>query len=351
MTRHARRATITLVQSICLALGAVSKPAAAQAPPSASAPDPAPPTWAPEQVLPPPPAEPQALTAQPPSPLRASLWQLDATLLGGLYSIDHDDSRRPDQQGYRASGRLQGTRFLGPVVDDGAPRSLQPFLQRAGSLSLSVGGRGFVTRNAFRLQNRTDAALSAGVSCNVYVARFLALTGGLGYGYDTLHDVQLSNRTHSVAASAGLGLRLDDVRFDVAYSFAAATTNGTFVPLRWGSLALGLYIVLARRLTLNFHGSVTPDGGTGGLDLGLYLTRALGLFLGGSGGSVHFLSGVTGSQYGGNAGLSYWVSSAARLSAYYQLSGIHVPSQQAMAESIGYNEIQHAVSLGLTLRF
>jgi hypothetical protein len=283
-------------------------------------------------------------------PLRASRWQIDASLFGSVYSL-HYPGADLDVHGNRASGSLSATRFLAPVVDDAAPRSLQPFLQRASALYASVGGYGFVTRPPFGGQNRADAGLGAGAGLDVHVTPVVAVTGGLRYGYDVLDDVSQSDKTHSFSASAGLGLRVDDVRFDVSYTFSASDTNGTFAPLRWGAVGLTFFAVLARKFTLNLQGNVNQEGGSGGVDLGLYVDKNLGLFLGGFGGRSRYLDGVAVIQYGGDAGLSAWITPAARLSAYYQLTVSDVPVQDTARGVLGYSEAQHGLSLGLALRF
>jgi hypothetical protein len=283
-------------------------------------------------------------------PLRAFRWQLDAGLLGTLYTIHY---LPPDLyvKGNRVNGSLTASRAFEPVVDDSAPRSLQPFLQRASTFSVSLGGSGFVTRAPFGGENRTDAALGVGAGLDVYLARFLAVTGGIGYGYDVLADVGLSHQTHKFSASAGIGLRVADTRFDVSYTFVADDIDGTFAKLRWGSVALSVYAVFARQFIVNLRGNVNQEGGTGSADLGLYLEKDLGLFLGGFGGKVHYLDDTYAIRYGGDAGVSYWVAPGARFSAYYQLTVNDMPFQQTTQGVFDYNQVEHGLSLGLLLRF
>ena len=65
---------------------------------------------------------------------------------------------------------LQLTRYLAPVLDDGAPRSLQPFLQRASTLHVEFDAGGFDTANPYGGPDSTDSHVNAnlGVDVSVY---------------------------------------------------------------------------------------------------------------------------------------------------------------------------------------
>jgi hypothetical protein len=311
-------------------------------------------------VLPP---EPPGLPPPPavlPPPRADARWQLDATLSGDVYSIHPSQAPTSDSDasGKRAAGSLELTRFLTPVVDDDAPRSLQPFLQRAGALSVSIGGSGFDTQypfNALSAQNdRTDAHFGTSLGLDVYVTRVFALTAGLGYGYDVLHDPSLftPQTSHSFSAGAGFGLRGGDTRFDLAYAFSATSVNGTFAPLRWGTLEGTLYTVFDRRFSLGLWGLGLQSGGGGGLDLGFYTTKDFGVFLGGLGehGELYQDSLVL-NRYSGYAGASYWVVPQVRLSGYYTFTANDVPGQVGPdVMTSGSLELDHQIQLRASFR-
>lgn len=285
-------------------------------------------------------------------PRAGPTWQIDGALAGGLYSIRFAGSLpAPSVDGKRASGSVEATHFLAPVVDDGAPRSLQPFLQRASMLSVRFGGGGFVTSNPFGGTDRTDANLAAGAGLNIHLTRFFALTAGLGYGYDVLHDALQHDKTHTFSGTLGVGFRIADARFDAAYTFAASSVDGSFVAPRWGTVRLNGFVVIERRFTLNPWGTLLQGGGVGGLDLGFYATRDLGFFLRGFGGRGElYSSDIVVNRYGGGAGLSYWIGRGVRLGVYYVPTINHVPVQPVDGEMFGYQEVEHALSLEVTVR-
>jgi hypothetical protein len=302
-----------------------------------------------EPPPPPPPSPPPVLEVEsPPERAGASSWQLDATLRGAGYSINESvPVQYPtplSTGGERVNGDLQVTRYLGPIVDDDAPRSLQPFLQRASVLYADVGGGGFLTRNPTGGQNRTDAGVGATLGLDIYVLRQLALTASLGYGYDILHDVDADVAAHAFSGSAGLGVRISDVRIDASYAFAASEANGSFAPLRWGQVNLAVFAVIDRRVTLNFWGELFQQSGGGGIDFGVYPTQDLGLFLDGAAlrGEL-YASDTLVNRYYGSAGLSYWVTPRVRLGAYYELT-VNVEPVQAQGgpEPFGSTEFDHA---------
>src|SRR6185437_1276876 len=101
--------------------------------------------------------------------------------------------------------------------------------------------------------------------------------------YDVLHDVGIDAATHGFSATGGFALRVADARFDASYTFGATRTNGSFAPLRWGTLRLSALASLARGFSLNVMGQVIDHGGTGGAELGFYAAQDLGYFVGGLG--------------------------------------------------------------------
>jgi hypothetical protein len=183
------------------------------------------------------------------------------------------------------------------------------------------------------------------------VARHVAITSSLGYGYDVLNDTNAHQKSNAFSASGGLGFRGGDTRFDVSYTFGANDVDGTFAPLRWGSVTASLYTVVGRRFTIRPYGRAFQGGGEGGLDLGFYATRELGLFLGGFGerGEIYSSAEVA-NRFGGQVGLSYWVAPSFRLSAYYNLSFVDLPNQVTDQVVYGYHELDHTLSLGGSLR-
>ena len=56
-------------------------------------------------------------------------WQLGAALEGRKYFLDYSSS--PSTDGTQEDGLIEVTKFYQPLLDDGAPYSLAPYLQRA----------------------------------------------------------------------------------------------------------------------------------------------------------------------------------------------------------------------------
>ncbi len=182
--------------------------------------------------------------------------------------------------------------------------------------------------------------------------RWLALFAGAGYAYDVLHDVGIDDATHGFSATGGFGLRFADARFDTSYTFAATRTNGSFAPLRWGTLRLSALATLARGLSLNVVGQVIDHGGTGGVDLGVYAAQDLGFFVGGLGERGRLFAGevLLANRFTGDAGVSCWVAPRVVLSAEYALTYTDVPNQRAVGMPDGYTQIEQALTISAGLR-
>jgi len=297
------------------------------------------------------------LTELPRPPAAPSSWELEGILAGSVYTINQPTlpgnlgPPPPSASGNSGGGTLDVVRFLAPVVDDGAPRTLQPFLQRTSALSLSIGGGGFVTRNPNGGENRTDVNLPVGLGANMYVTRWLALTASIGYQYDLLHDVGVDQTTHSMTGSAGFGLRTGDARFDVSYTFTANDVNGSFAPLRWGTIEGTAYAVIERRVALTVWGQALQDGGAGGAGLDVYPTQDFCFFLSGFGarGEVYSQDLMV-DRGSGQGGLAYWVTPVTQLGVYYTLTYNDVPLQMLDQVTYGYTQLQHTLALYARLR-
>jgi hypothetical protein len=311
--------------------------------------------------VPPPPVTGPPITtslAELPPERATSLWQIAATVYGAYYSI-HEAAPNPDESGGRGIGTLEINRYLAPVIDDDAPRSLQPFLQRSSRVYVSLTGAGFVTQlppptsSFVPSGTRSDANIGVGAGVDIYVTPVVAITAGLGYANDALHDdyAMLDQHTNAFSAEAGFGIRIRDVRIDVRYAFQALDIDGTWAPLRWGTLTGNAYMVFDRRVSLNVLGRAIEQGGEGGVDLGVYATQDLGFFLGGYGERGHvFASDLLVNRYQAYGGLSYWFSARARLGFQYTFTLTDVPLVAMMNGPFGYDEYEHGFTLDAVFR-
>lgn len=289
---------------------------------------------------PPPPPPVGIPPVAPPAP--PALWQLEPVLSGSLYTL-HAPSV-PNASGNRVSGGLGVRGFFAPIIDDGAPRSLQPFLQRASSVYVGLSAGGFATSRGNA--TRSNRYFSVAPSVDFYVTRWLALSAGADYSYSVLSDDGVS-KTHSIGASAGLGVRGGNARVDLRYAFRANNTDGTFTDPRWGTLTLSVFAVFFRSFRVSVYGQLLDAGAIGGVDLGYYATPDLGFFLGGFGGRGHLYSDNSMvDRAGGSAGLSYWFAPSFRLGPTY---GITYNKVRFSAGS-GYEELDHALTIDGVLR-
>jgi hypothetical protein len=263
-----------------------------------------------------------------------------------------------NQSGGRGAGTFELRRYLSPVVDDDAPRSLQPFLQRASSIFFTMNVSGFVTQlspvSSFGASaTRSDTQFGPGVGVDIYVTPLFALTGGLGYSYDALHDdlAMLDQHAHGFFARGGFGFRVKDARFDVQYAFQALDVDGAWAPLRWGTLTGTAFIVIDRRAALKFWGEALESGGGGGLEVDYYPLQSLGLFAGAYGARGKLYNDDTMvNRFRAWAGFSYWFTARVRAGLEYEFLLNDVPLQTVMGNTFGYDEYQHGCVLDLVFR-
>lgn len=122
-----------------------------------------------------------------------------------------------------------------------------------------------------------------------------------------------------------------------------------FAKLRWGTVGLRAYVVFARSFSLGFSGHARDGGGGGGVDLGYYPMKDLGLFLGASSQTfVYYSTDTRANYYTGGPGILYWVTPGLRLYWTYALRLTRSPAQPLM--SFESDEVEHALSISAILR-
>jgi hypothetical protein len=297
---------------------------------------------------PPPPADPAPPVA--PVPPREWRGELGGALAGSVYSIDYP---AVSAHGNRAQGTAGLTYYPRPVREDGtSPLTLLPFFQHASTVSLSVGGHGWVTRPPPGSSgDRSSRGLAVTPSADVYLTRFLVLGVGLSYGYEALQTPGESHQGHGFGARAGLGLHLADTRFDLIYSFSAQQVDGAFAPLEWGSLGFSLFSVFARTVSLGLSGNVNARGGGAGASVNYHPARDIGLFLSGGASWGRYDNGPSYGSYGVSPGLAGWISDSFRLGGSYRLQLTHLPTQSVGGATYGYDQLEHTLELNALLRF
>jgi len=280
---------------------------------------------------------------------RDAIWQVNTTVSGRMYSIDQA-SPSPSTDGMAEGLDLTLIKFVTPLHDDGAPYSLEPFLQRRSRLSFSLDGGHFSTRNPLGSVDRTNWSGGIGGAQDTYVQRWLALTSGEGYHYDALHDVGVHQSSHAFAGSLGLGVRAADTRVDVSYGLLVVDVAGSVKARQ--SLSLSAFTVIARCFSASLSGTVIPSGAEGDISLEYFPTRALGVFAGAFAGRGQLHSDdLLFRRYAGRAGLAAWIDHAFGILGEYALTIENLPTQGFDQSVPGYREVSHTVTLEIYWRF
>jgi len=286
-------------------------------------------------------------------------WELDSSLAGRSYSIRYLSAGNPELSGLAERLRAELIDFLAPVRDDGAPYSLQTFLQRTSSVSLHVDMGHFETVDLFGSTLRTDWDTNLGGGVNLYARSWLKLFASADYDYDSLSDnlgvTTRDTTTHSFSGSGGAGLRFGDALFSASYHATKPHTSGSSVPFRQG-VTLSAFAALARRFTVSLSGETVPEGGEGQLSLEYFRSRALGIFASGLAGKGQFYrTGPSVSRYGGSAGVAGWMYGAMALEAEYSLTyeseAPSTPTTVNQPSYVGYHQITHALLFRTNFRF
>jgi hypothetical protein len=274
-------------------------------------------------------------------------------LSGSLYNLSSNGV--PYASGNQLTGTLGVTHYLQPLVDDGAPRSLEPYLQRTSTLSFSASAGAWGTSQtnptAF---NFGDTYGGASAGFNVYATPVLAFTGSFAYGYDVAHaDMTPDQASHSFTGTGGIGLRFGDTRIDGVYAFSARDTEGTFSPLRWGTATLSVTTVIGRRFYMYGWGQALQSGGGGGLTLELHPHRDLDLYIEGYGkrGEIFSNDAVIADRFGADGGIGYWVAPSVRLQAEYDFAYTERDAQTiGQLDYYAYTQLSNGVTLSVAVR-
>lgn len=178
--------------------------------------------------------------------------------------------------GLGGQGAAGFTLFGRRIVDDDAPPTLQPYLQRAAQLSVGGGGGAidFQRNGTPPLPDSYRTLGHADVTASGYADRFY---GYLGFGVRYLSQTgPLTSLALPVDVAAGV--RFGDTRVLLGYNLTPTQYNGDVfrVPFWWGLYAR-LYSVVERRVSLAAgvfvrEGGVAIDGGAT-----LYVARRLGV--------------------------------------------------------------------------
>jgi hypothetical protein len=209
------------------------------------------------------------------------------------------------------------------LIDDDAPYSLQPFLQRASTVFFGAGGAGFqgdYDGSSSPLSRGKSGGFNAGFY--VHLKPWLALGGSFDFnafhnsydGYDEPPRDGYSLRGH-----VDLGFRWRDLRFDVGYGVTGERMNQSWLPTLWYSLDASVLAVIKRRVALRGSASVLPRGAGGSLSVEGFVNRELSFFGSFFGGRYSYIDdGIAAWYAGGSVGVTKWAARHAGISFSYQ---------------------------------
>ncbi len=244
----------------------------------------------------------------------------NAAVQSDTYGNAANDS---NANGQRAGGNLDFTFYLGhPLVDDDAPRSLQPFLQRTSTLALHGGGLyehvDYSLRangGAYR-QDYTDESIAT----RVFILDNVALLGSLGVNY--LHDARVpdvalptSRNVLEPEGSIGVDVRSGDSSLALSWQLVGVHQESTQIPagawrdVFWPRLSLAGRTVLGHQYDLTASIVAIPDGIEARAGLGIYPTKDLGFSaaLEVDHGQIYLDNATDYDRVFGNLGVSYWI--------------------------------------------
>jgi hypothetical protein len=217
-------------------------------------------------------------------------------------------------------------------VDDDAPRSLQPYLQRVAHISLSGGG-GIAALSETRTAG-ASTTWSANTWCRIsgYPTESLFLGAQAELSYFVFKQRGLAidpessdvgtSMTHSISpAGAGtIGYRNGDTLLTLSIYHATTRYQG-----QWsgsGSMTLGARTVISDALDLSASLYLQIENVIPSLSATYYLTQNVGV-IAGLGWQHYTVPPVESDYVRGSAGISYWISPTLGLSAIYGVAGDH----------------------------
>jgi hypothetical protein len=278
-------------------------------------------------------------------------WDLSSSLSGRRYAIRSNFGGGGEIDGTGEALAVELVHYLAPLHDDGAPYSLQPFLQRMNTFSVTVGASHFLTSSPFADRSDWDGSLAASVE--FYPRRWLNVAASLGYTYDALHDAGVDEKSHIFSGNGGAGVRIGDTLIRASYYLEKFQVSDASVPLRQG-VQLRASTVLARRLSILLFGETIPHGGEGQLTLEYFHGRDLGIFTTALAAEGQlYRTGPSVKRVAGTVGVAGWINTTTALLAQYTLTledqtGV---VQVSLTDNPGYRETTHALLIELRQRF
>jgi hypothetical protein len=178
------------------------------------------------------------------------------------------------------SGTISLSGFLHHrLVEDDAPLSLQPYLQRTGAIEGTVSANGFSTDSPSYLEPYHGTTLGGSVAVDAYPTEVLTLWASAAFFRSKTGGGFGGPGTEYLLPRLELapGVRFGDTRGSVGYTWAPTIINGTYDGRGLGELFLRINSVIGRRVSLSLLGALILSGARGSLSLVVFPTRRVGL--------------------------------------------------------------------------
>jgi hypothetical protein len=279
---------------------------------------------------------------------------------GQVMATGSDTETTPSQHvsALTGGGSAGVTFFLHRLVDDDAAPTLQAFLQRSGTLSVSGGGSSQTVSPVEPILSQSIAYGDVGLDADGYLGpgRTFYLGGSVHFYY--LHEQaqlrlidgqvgfqSIDDSRISIPLSLRLGGRFGNLRVNVAYTVMPVrfSSGDSQVPY-WYDVAIQAYGVVHRNLELGASVEGLQEGGVGTLSATRWLARRFGIGLQAYGGHEKPIFASNLRDFGGGqVTFTAWVTPRVGLRASYQVDYSHLTGQFLATE----NNVSHIVNLAV----
>jgi hypothetical protein len=267
-----------------------------------------------------------------------SRYQVNGSLSGGWVSISNPSGTSATQEAMS----VELTLFRTLLQDDESPYSLQPFMQRESTLSLSTDIGRFeqaLSGNVYR----TWFYATAGAKADAYLKQWFAVFASASYAYSEVGG-DVSQTAHVFSTGVGVGFRYRNTRLDLSVGEEVPRASGAFGPWR-GNLTVTAFTVIKHRLSLDASGTLFDGAVQGFLEAGLFPSKGTGVFVSAS----TSRSDIDIRQYGGSVGLVCWFDARSGLLGEYALS--YTTSSASTDVASGDHELAHSLLVEAYFRY
>ncbi len=239
------------------------------------------------------------------------------------------------------------TLFGRRVVDDDAPPSLQPYLQRVFTLHVDGGGGGF--RFAPDVNNANGGNDSTNGYADAYAAGYARwLYGYVGFGMRYRSDSPSHYSLLQLPLDVAAGVRFGDVRLSLGWSVSPTRVNEqSFGVPFWGGVYAHAFAVVRRRLALDAQVTVVDGGAAADAGATVYLARrfGVGVFARGGAGAPSELT-YRYQSAGGGVSFEAWTNARTVVAITYSFDWTAYGYTQAPTE----NDYRSIIALSFRLR-